>query len=73
MEIAKMTEREIMRESALQNARIYRWQGWDWREYQTVIIRQNYAIGDLEAQLDKYRNEQVKQEVMVYGARHQTL
>lgn len=40
--------RRIMRESALQNARVHRWEGWDWKAYQAAIIRGNYRMSELE-------------------------
>jgi predicted nucleic acid-binding Zn-ribbon protein len=49
-------EAEIMRLSALQDAKIKRWQGWQWKDYQTSITRQNYKLRDAEALAEACRD-----------------
>jgi hypothetical protein len=44
-----VTEREIYTESAAQDARKYKWEGWTWKDYQSAIVRQNHRISQLEA------------------------
>jgi hypothetical protein len=41
--------REVTRLSSIQDATVKRWQGWDWKAYQSAIVRQNYKLGDAEA------------------------
>lgn len=41
-----------MKASALQDAKVKRWEGWDWKGYQTSIIRQNYKLRDAQRLAD---------------------
>ncbi len=46
-------EAEITRQAGLQAARSHKWNGWDWKAYQTSITRQNHHISKVEAHADK--------------------
>jgi predicted nucleic acid-binding Zn-ribbon protein len=50
-------EAEICRQAGLQSARAIQWKGYNWREYQVAIVRQNHHISKLEQERDHEREE----------------
>jgi len=44
---------DIMRASALQNARVCKWEGWTWKSFQHAIVKANHKISDLDKQRDE--------------------
>jgi hypothetical protein len=55
------SESEICRMAGLQQASVIKWQGgYDWKQYQTIITRQNHHISKVEAERDNLR-EQVRE------------
>ena len=44
---------DIMRASALQNARVCKWEGWTWKSFQHAIVKANYKISDLEKRCEE--------------------
>jgi hypothetical protein len=56
---------DIMRASALQDARVKRWEGWTWKDYQASIVRQNYALAD--------RRFTTEEEIKIIAARAERL
>jgi hypothetical protein len=47
------SEDEITRLAGLQAAKTHKWNGWDWKAYQTSITRQNHHISKVEAHAAK--------------------
>jgi hypothetical protein len=47
------SEAEITRLAGLQAAQTHKWNGWDWKAYQTSITRQNHHISKIEAHAAK--------------------
>lgn len=48
-----LSQEDICREAALQNARAIKWKGYSWRDHQISIIRLNYHIRELETLRDE--------------------
>jgi len=44
---------EIIRQAGLQKAGSVKWDGWNWKEYQTAIVRQNHHISKIEAHAER--------------------